>query len=152
MSASNAGRRVSLALASLALAGFTLASARADDTGNDAEGHGVTATPIFVQKLANVPGKTMTTVSVDYAPGGASAPHRHAASAAIFAYVSSGAIRSQLEDGGPAKVYHAGESWYEGPGAHHLLSENASATDPARLIVVFIADDGAQLTTFDAAK
>ena len=50
---------------------------------------------------------------------------------------------------GPAKVYQAGESFFEPPGSEHLLSENASATEPASLLAVHIADDGAGLTTID---
>jgi quercetin dioxygenase-like cupin family protein len=101
---------------------------------------------VFSQKLPNVPGKTLTAVAVDYAPGGKSGPHHHAG--VVFAYVVSGEIRSQV-DQGPARVYHAGESFFEGPGAHHVVSENASASKPARLLAVFVADDGAELTTFD---
>jgi hypothetical protein len=37
----------------------------------------------------------------------------------------------------------------EGPGAHHVVSENASQTEPARMIAVIVADDGDTLTTFD---
>ena len=139
-------RATRLCLAAAFAVGLS-ASASADDV----SGHGVSATPIFVQKLPNVPGKTMTVVSVDYAPGGASRPHHHAASAAVFAYVVSGAVRSQVEGAGEARIYKAGESWYEPPGAHHLVSENASDSDPARLIAVFIADDGDTLTVFDPA-
>lgn len=50
---------------------------------------------------------------------------------------------------GPAKVYKAGESFFEPPGSEHLVSENASATEPASLFAVFTADDRAELTTFD---
>jgi quercetin dioxygenase-like cupin family protein len=103
---------------------------------------------IAEQALANVPGKTLTVIEVDYAPGGKSLSHRHAGSATIFAYVIEGSIRSQLE-GQPVHVYHAGESWSEPPGAHHLVSENASTTAPARLLAVFVADTGAKLTTYD---
>jgi quercetin dioxygenase-like cupin family protein len=101
---------------------------------------------VFSQKLPNVPGKTLTAVAVDYAPGGKSGPHHHAG--VVFAYVVSGEIRSQV-DQAPARVYHAGESFFEGPGAHHVVSENASASKPAKLLAVFVADDGAELTTFD---
>jgi quercetin dioxygenase-like cupin family protein len=107
---------------------------------------GDNAQVIFSQKLPNVPGKTLTAVSVDYAPKGKSAPHHHAG--VVFAYVVSGAIRSQVDDG-PARVYQAGESFFEGPGAHHVVSENASDSKPAKLLAVFVADDGANLTTFD---
>ena len=68
-----------------------------------------------------------------------------------MAYVISGAIRSQLE-GEPARVYHAGETWSEGPGAHHTISENASATESAELLAVFLVDTGdGPLTTDDNA-
>ena len=102
--------------------------------------------PVIAEKLPNVPGKTLTAVVVSYAPGGKSAKHRHAGS--VFAYVLSGAIRSENSATGPARVYKAGESFFEPPGSEHLVSENASATEPASLLAVFVADDGAQLTTY----
>jgi quercetin dioxygenase-like cupin family protein len=83
-----------------------------------------------------------------YRPGSFSAPHRHPPSGFVFAYVVSGAIRSQVE-GGPLRVYRAVQSWTEAPNAHHLVSANASKTKPARLIAYIIADDGAQPTVFD---
>lgn len=112
-----------------------------------AEGTGDRVKPVAAEKLPNVPGKTLTAVVVSYAPGGKSAAHHHAGS--VFAYVLSGAIRSENTATGPAKVYTAGESFFEPPGSEHLVSENASATEPASLLAVFVADDGAQLTTFD---
>ena len=51
---------------------------------------------------------------------------------------------------GPKRVYHAGESWYETPGAHHPVSRNASPTEPAKLLAVFVVDtDDKALTTPD---
>lgn len=66
-----------------------------------------------------------------------------------MAYVVSGWIRSQVE-GEPVHVYKAGQIWYENRGAHHVVSENASQTEPAKLLAVFVVDTkyGA-LTTFD---
>jgi len=93
----------------------------------------------------------MQAVTVSYPPGGASAAHHHARSAFIMAYVMSGAIRNQVE-GEPARVYRAGETWSENPGAHHIISENASATEPAELLAVFLVDTGdGPLSTDDAA-
>jgi quercetin dioxygenase-like cupin family protein len=103
--------------------------------------------PVIAEKLPNVPGKSLTAVVVSYAPGGKSARHHHAGS--VFAYVLSGAIRSEVSGAGPAKVYKAGESFFEPPGSEHLVSENPSDTEPASLLAVFVADDGARLTTFD---
>ena len=61
----------------------------------------------------------------------------------------SGAVEPESSATGPVKVYKAGESFFEPPGSEHLVSENASATEPASLLAIFVADDGAQLTTFD---
>jgi quercetin dioxygenase-like cupin family protein len=98
------------------------------------------------EKLPNAPGKSLTAVVVTYAPGGKSSSHHHAGS--VFAYVLSGEIRSENSVTGPARVYKAGESFFEPPGSEHLVSENASTTESASLLAVFVADDGAKLTTF----
>jgi quercetin dioxygenase-like cupin family protein len=89
--------------------------------------------------IPNLPGKRLVSHIVDYPPGGGSVPHRHARSAFVYAYVLSGQIRSQVDDG-PARVYRPGETWFESPGAHHRVSENASDTEPARLLAVVIVD------------
>ena len=109
-----------------------------------------TVKPVVVKEaIPNIPGKSLISVEVDYPPGAKSVPHHHGKSAFIYAYVLSGAIRSQV-NGEPAKVYKAGETWFEPPGAHHKVSENASATEPARLLVVIIADSNDRaLTTPD---
>jgi quercetin dioxygenase-like cupin family protein len=109
-------------------------------------GSGEEVREIFFKELPNVPGKALTAVQVDYDPGGASKPHYH--SGVVFAYVVSGQIRSQV-DSAPPRVYHAGETFFEDLGAHHLISENASTSEPARLLAVFVADQGAVLTTQD---
>lgn len=106
-------------------------------------------TVVFDHALPNVPGKSMKGVLVEYGPGGSSPSHRHPASAFIYATVLEGAIRSQVNDG-PVKVYRAGESWVELPGDHHRVSANASDTEPARLLAVFVLDtDETELTTPD---
>ncbi len=108
-----------------------------------------TVAPVLDQLLPNVPGKRMTVITVSYAPGEASGPHRHADSGFLYARVLSGHIRSQVEGAGAVGVYGPGEGWTEGPGAHHIVSANASALEPASLLVVFVADDGAVLTKPD---
>ena len=110
-----------------------------------------TVTPQFMHEIPNIPGKSLLAAVVEYPPGGISPAHRHAPSAFIYAYVLSGAIRSQV-DAEPARVYRAGESWHELPGAHHAVSENASATEPARLLAVFVLDTGAQGLTIPDPK
>jgi len=107
-----------------------------------------TVTPAFSNPIANIPGKSLMAVVVTYPPGGKTPPHVHAKSAFITGYVLSGAIRSKV-DTGPDHVFKAGESWTEEPGAHHGMSENASATEPASLLAIFVVDsDEKALTTF----
>jgi quercetin dioxygenase-like cupin family protein len=112
-----------------------------------AEPTGANVSPVLTTQLPNVPGKSLTAVVVRYAPGAASPSHHHAGS--VFAYVLSGVIRSQVSTGGSVKDYKAGENFFEPPGSDHLVSANASATEPASLLAIFVADDGAVLTTLD---
>ena len=113
---------------------------------NDTPGSALnTVEPIASYALPNVPGKRVTVVRVSYGPGGFTRPHRHAGS--VTAYITKGEIRSQL-GGGPLETFKVGQSFFEPPGATHLVSANASNTEPAELIAVFVADEGAQLTTF----
>jgi quercetin dioxygenase-like cupin family protein len=108
-----------------------------------------TVTPHFEQVIPNIAGKSLAALVVDYAPGAASPSHTHAKSAFIFAYVLSGEIESQVNDG-PKRIYRAGESWYETPGSHHRVSRNASSTQPAKLLAVFVVDTNDRaLTTPD---
>ena len=94
--------------------------------------------------LPNVAGKRVTIVRVFYGPGGFTPAHRH--SGTVTAYVTKGEIRSQL-GGGPVETFKVGQSFFEPPGATHLVSANESNTEPAELIAVFVADEGAELTT-----
>jgi quercetin dioxygenase-like cupin family protein len=98
-----------------------------------------TVKPVFQRAIPNIPGKNFVALVVNYPPGGKSPAHRHAKSAFIYAFVLTGAIRSMVGTE-PAKVYQAGESFHEEPGAHHRVSENASETQPASLLAVFIVD------------
>lgn len=96
-------------------------------------------TLVYQHELPNVPGKSMKGVLVEYGPGGSSPAHMHAKSAFIYATVLEGAIRSQVNDG-PATVYKAGQNFSELPGDRHAVSANASATEPAKLLAVFVVD------------
>jgi quercetin dioxygenase-like cupin family protein len=106
-------------------------------------------TPVLARDLPNVPGMRMTALTVTYEPGAASGSHHHAPHGFLIAYVLKGHIRSQV-DGEPEMVYGPGDSWTEGPNAHHLVSQNASATEAAQMLVVFVAPPNETLTTPDA--
>ena len=102
-------------------------------------GEAETVTKNFEAAIPNIPGKSLIALEVDYAPGAASTPHTHAKSAFIYAYVISGAIESKVNDG-ETRIYQAGESWSEPPNARHPISRNASKTEPAKLLAVFVVD------------
>jgi quercetin dioxygenase-like cupin family protein len=112
-----------------------------------AHGPEETVKPNFQHPITNLTGKSLIAVEVEYPPGAASQPHAHAKSAFVYAYVVSGAIESQVNDGAK-RVYRAGESFFEEPGSTHPVSRNASKTRPAKLLAVFVVDsDDNKLTT-----
>jgi quercetin dioxygenase-like cupin family protein len=132
------------AFCAVALATLSVTGASAGDASNDKK-----VTLVYEHALPNVPGKSIKGVLVEYEPGGSSPAHTHPDSAFIYATVLEGAIRSRVNDG-PAIVYQAGESFSEMPGDHHSVSENASSSEPARLLAVFVVDtDETNLTTPD---
>ena len=103
--------------------------------------------PLLQQELPNVKGKSFTSATVSFPPGAKALPHRHG-QAFVFAYVLQGSVRSEVE-GQPTKTFRVGAYWVESPGAHHVRTENASTTKPARLLVTFVADTGAELKVDD---
>ena len=104
-------------------------------------------TLIYEHALPNVPGKSIKAVLVEYDPGGSSPAHTHPKSAFIYAIVLEGAIRSSINNG-PVVTYRTGQSFSEMPGDRHSVSENASKTEPAKLLAVFVVDtDEKELTT-----
>ena len=118
-------------LASLTLGGMIILA--------QTNGTGETVTTNFEHAIPDIPGKSLVATVVDYAPGGASVSHEHAKSAFIYAYVVSGVVESQVNDG-PKRVYRAGESFFEEPGSLHRVSRNASKTQPAKLLAVSVVD------------
>jgi quercetin dioxygenase-like cupin family protein len=102
------------------------------------------AKPLLTQALPNIPGKQVTMLTVEYPPGGASAPHRHNAS--TFVYMLEGSVVMQV-DGGPEVTLAPGDTFYESPTDVHTISRNASDVVPAKFLVMFVKDQGAPATT-----
>ena len=109
---------------------------------------------LFSAPLAEAPGHNLVVVELNFAPNPAppSTPERHGPGhrhpGSVYVYVTQGAVRLGLE-GQPVQVVRAGESFFESVGAHHIITENASATEPARAIAVMIVPEGKPLTTRD---
>jgi len=102
---------------------------------------------VYDHELPNVPGMSLKGVLVEYGPGGFSPGHTHPKTAFIYATVLEGAIRSEVNDG-PVTTYTAGQNFTELPGERHLVSANASDTEPAKLLAVFVVGTNeTQLTT-----
>ena len=133
-------------LCALTLAAYPIGGVLADAQTSATEiavhgSHNAKVTLVYEHELPNVPGKSVKGVLVEYGPGGASVAHTHPASAFIYATVLEGAIVSKVNEG-PETVYRAGESWSELPGDRHAVSRNASSTEQARLLAVFVLDTG----------
>ncbi len=94
---------------------------------------------VLSEEVATLDGKHLKAilVEVNYGPGEASPPHSHPC--ALIAYVVEGTLRTQVK-GEPEMTYRAGESFYEAPNGVHLISANASSTEPAKLVAYLICD------------
>src|SRR5262245_10962260 len=138
---------IRLLLCAAALAAVSVVTASAQSGSDDK----TKVTLVYDRALPNVPGKSIRGVLVEYAPGGFSPAHLHAKSAFIYATVLQGAIRSQVNDG-PEKTYRAGESFSEFPGDRHAVSANASTTERARLLAVFVVDTSEKQLTYPLTK
>ena len=97
-------------------------------------------TPLMSKDLAHVPGKEGVMITVVYPPGSSDPIHRHNAHA--FVYVLEGSVVMQLK-GGKEITLTPGQTFYEGPNDIHTVGRNASATKPAKFIVVLLKDKGA---------
>jgi quercetin dioxygenase-like cupin family protein len=130
-------RTRSRAALAAALSGLTTFAAGAVYAHGDAVEE--TVTPLMKQAIPEISGKNVLIATVDFAPSQASTAHRHPGS--LFAYVLEGTVESQLA-GAPLESYKQGESWYEPPGASHLIARNPSKSKPARLLIFTFAAEG----------
>jgi quercetin dioxygenase-like cupin family protein len=97
------------------------------------------------EPLAADPHKRVTSMEVEFPPNAFSPEHHHEAD--LYVYVLQGTIRSQL-GGQPVMTYAAGQSFFEPDGSTHLFAENASTTEPAKILAVFVHREGARLVVF----
>ncbi len=102
------------------------------------------ATQVMKQAIADFPGHEVTMTTLDIPPGGGSAPHRHPTTH-NFGYVLEGSYRIKLDDG-PERVLTKGDTFYEAPNQLHAVSRNASTTEPAKVLVVGVAETGKPTT------
>jgi len=128
------------ALVALLAAASALSRAGAAAAQSAATAAASTRRDVIRQELPGTPAREITLVEVTYPPGTGSPPHLHANG--VVAFVVSGVVISKVGDG-PEQTFHAGEAWWEPPGAVHRVSRNASAVEPATLLAVYVAAKGA---------
>jgi len=113
--------------------------------------------PLLTAPLVDAPGKNLVVVELNFAPNpdppSTAEHHRrgHHHPGSVFVYVTQGAVRLGIE-GQPVQVVNSGGVFFEPVGAHHIVSENASATEPAHAIAVMVVPEGAPLATLDEEK
>jgi quercetin dioxygenase-like cupin family protein len=93
--------------------------------------------PLLTKEMANIPGKEVMMLTVDYPPGGADPVHRHDAHG--FIYVLEGTIVMGVK-GGKEHTLKAGQTFHEGPDEVHTVGRNASKTKPAKFLVLLVKD------------
>jgi quercetin dioxygenase-like cupin family protein len=95
---------------------------------------------VIRQELPGEPLRDISLIEVTYPPATGSPPHLH--TNGVMAFVVSGTIVSKV--GNEAEqTFHAGDAWWEPPDAVHRVSRNASSTEPATLLAIYIAPKSA---------
>ena len=103
-----------------------------------------TVRPLLSKDLADVPGRELSMISVEYPPGSTDPAHTHHAQALV--YVLEGSIVMQVRGGAPVTLT-PGQTFYEGPADVHIVGRNASQTAPAKFLVFLVKDKGAPILT-----
>jgi quercetin dioxygenase-like cupin family protein len=107
---------------------------------------GAVVTPIMTKALTEFPGREVVMITVEYLPGAVDPVHRHDAHG--FIYVLEGSIIMQVK-GGKEVTLTPGQTFYEGPDDIHVVGRNASSTEPAKFLVVFVKKEGAPILTVE---
>lgn len=97
-------------------------------------------TQLMRKDVADMPGKELLMIKVEYPPGAADPAHRHDASALV--YVLQGSVVMKVR-GGKRVTLGPGQTFYEGPNDVHTVGRNASRTKPAEFLVVLLKKKGA---------
>jgi quercetin dioxygenase-like cupin family protein len=103
-------------------------------------------TPLMTKALPEFPGKEVLMITVEYPPGALDPIHRHDAHG--FIYVLEGSIVMQVK-GGKEVTLTAGQTFYEGPSDIHVVGRNASSTQRAKFLVVFVKKERAPILTVE---
>ena len=101
-----------------------------------------TITPLITKDLAGFSGEEALMYTVDFPPGYSSPIHRH--NAQVSVYVLEGSVVMQVR-GQEELTLTRGQTFYEDPNDVHVVSRNASSTEPAKFLVFLIHKKGSPL-------
>jgi quercetin dioxygenase-like cupin family protein len=125
---------------SAAIAMLLSAAVLADDPpAQPAAKQGRVVNVLMTQKLAELPGRVTQVLTVEYAPGYESASHTHPGP--VYGYILEGSFTTEV-DGQPLTTYTKGQTFYEPSGGVHRVSKNASTTEPLKLLIFILAEEG----------
>ncbi|KAE9976242.1 hypothetical protein BLS_007870 [Venturia inaequalis] len=93
---------------------------------------------LYKYKLLNTTDKTILGARVTFAPNASTPPHTHCG-AFVAVHVLTGSVLNKMNDA-PMTIKKAGDSFYEAPGCRHRISDNASKTEEARILVTFVLE------------
>ena len=102
-----------------------------------------TVNSLFQIDVADVTNQEIVVLEVNYPAGNDSPVHRH--NAHTIVYVLEGSVIMAVAGGEP-QTLGPGDVFYESPDDIHSVSRNASATEPAKILVFFLKEKGAAST------
>ncbi|WP_043714934.1 cupin domain-containing protein [Kutzneria sp. 744] len=143
--------KIKIGLAALLAFGSVVACGSSPASSNGTQTKAGAITRLITQSLPDIEGKEGMVEIVDFAPGEASQVHRH--NCDLFVYVLSGTVETQLK-GGRLQTVHTGGTFSESPTDIHVVSRNASGSEPAKLAVFYVKAKGTPPTEIlpDGAK
>lgn len=136
--------RIKIALYAAVLSGVAVSGGVASASAQQAPGPSpVTRTELIRRSLPAGDFRNVQATLIELGPGASAPRHRH--DVAVLAYVLEGAVENKF-DGGVVSTHREGESWWEAPGTVHDVARNASTSARARLLVVYIGEEGKAAT------
>lgn len=102
-----------------------------------AQAPGQKSTEIITQPMPDI-AREMRISLTERDPGNASAAHRHPGQH-TFGLVLEGTYEVKINEG-PVRQLHAGEAFYEPPGALHAISRNPSSDKPVKYLIIQVGD------------
>ena len=136
-------RRITLSTFGVLLGGAVTLGLVPPATAQQPAASPITRTELLKQTLPPGNFRDVGAVVIELQPNASAPRHRH--DVAVMAYVLEGTVQNQF-NGGTIQTHKAGESWWEAPGTVHDTAKNSSSTERARLLIVYIGEEGKAVT------